>query len=161
MKKEVKGLEVVVVETKQLGRKVDPTSARQQRIAELEAKKASGELRKGRPVVSDSARQLRLKELEAKRANGDCKRGRPVETDSARQKRLAEIEAKRAAGLLQKGRPVSTESKRQQRIAELEAKAQANGGVIPKGRPKQVKVEEVIEVVVEETVVAKAKSKKK
>lgn len=107
--------EAVVIEVKQLGRKVNPESARQKRIAELELKRQKGELKKGRPIVEDSARQKRIAELAAKKANGE----------------------------LRKGRPINTESKRQQRIAELNAKAEMNGGVIPKGRPKQIKIEVV------------------
>ena len=60
------------------GRNVDPNSARQIRLAELEAKRANGELRRGRPVNASSARQLRLAELEQKRANGTLRRGRPA-----------------------------------------------------------------------------------
>ena len=44
-------------------------------------KKVSKKL--GRPVNPNSARQLRLKELELKRANGELKRGRPVNPNSA------------------------------------------------------------------------------
>ena len=108
-KKNVKAVEVVVTEiTKQKGRPITPTSNRQIRLAELEAKRKNGELKRGRPTVEGSARQIRLAELEAKRANGELKRGRPTSADSARQKRFE----------------------------ELKAKAEANGGVVPKGRPK-------------------------
>jgi hypothetical protein len=79
--------------------------------------------------------------LELKRQNGELKKGRPIVEDSARQKRIAELAAKKENGDLKKGRPINTESKRQQRIAELNAKAEVNGGVIPKGRPKQIKSE--------------------
>lgn len=113
MKKGQKVEEAVVVEVKQLGRKINPTSARQLRLKELEMKREAGVCKQGRPVVEGSARQLRLAELETKRVNGELKRGRPT----------------------------SAESKRQQRIAELEMKAKLNGGVIPKGRPKTVKSE--------------------
>ena len=47
-----------------------------------------------------------------------------------------ELEAKRLNGELKRGRPTNTESARQKRLAELKAKAEANGGVVPKGRPK-------------------------
>jgi hypothetical protein len=77
IEKTAKGLEVTVQGIK-TGRKIDPTSARQLRLKELEAKRANGELKRGRPTVADSARQLRLKELEAKRANGTLKLGRPA-----------------------------------------------------------------------------------
>lgn len=65
--------------------------------------------RPGRPVVQGSARQLRLAELEAKRAAGQLRRGRPTVEGSERQKRLAAIEAKRAAGIeIKPGRPKMT-----------------------------------------------------
>ena len=94
------------------GRPVNPTSERQKRLAELKAKAEAngGEIPKGRPVNPDSERQKRLKEQAEKRANGELKRGRPANPESARQKKLAELEAKKAA----------------------------NGGVIPRGRPKKV-----------------------
>jgi hypothetical protein len=91
---------------------------------------------KGRPVNLTSKRQIRLAELEAKRNNGELKRGRPTDSSSARQQRLMELEAKRLNGELKRGRPTNTESARQKRLAELKAKAEANGGVVPKGRPK-------------------------
>jgi hypothetical protein len=97
---------------------------------------------KGRPVNPESTRQIRLMELEAKRLNGELKRGRPVVENSTRQIRLMELEAKRLNGELKRGRPSNQESARQKRLAELKAKAEANGGVVPKGRPK-AKVEEV------------------
>jgi hypothetical protein len=68
--KEIKGIKT--------GRPVNPNSARQIRLAELEAKRSNGELRRGRPVNGESERQKRLAELEAKRANGELKRGRPA-----------------------------------------------------------------------------------
>jgi hypothetical protein len=91
---------------------------------------------KGRPVNPESTRQIRLMELEAKRLNGELKRGRPVVENSTRQIRLMELEVKRLNGELKRGRPSNQESARQKRLAELKAKAEANGGVVPKGRPK-------------------------
>jgi hypothetical protein len=44
-----------------LGRKINPNSARQIRLAELEAKRSNGELKRGRPVDTTSERQFRLK----------------------------------------------------------------------------------------------------
>jgi hypothetical protein len=41
-----------------LGRKINPNSARQIRLAELEAKRSNGELKRGRPVDRTSARQI-------------------------------------------------------------------------------------------------------
>ena len=98
--------------------------------------------KKGRPVNPNSARQLRLKELDEKRKNGELKRGRPVNPTSKRQQRLIELEEKRKNGELKQGRPVNPNSKRQLRLAELEAKKKENGGVMPLGRPKS-KVEEI------------------
>ena len=45
--------------------------------------------KRGRKVNPNSARQIRLKELEAKRANGELKRGRPVDPNSVRQLEIA------------------------------------------------------------------------
>lgn len=98
--------------------------------------------KRGRPVDPNSVRQVRITELETKRANGELKRGRPIKADSARQMRLIELETKRANGELKKGRPVNGESARQKRIAELAAKAAANGGVVKKGRPAKVVIDE-------------------
>ena len=60
--------------------------------------------------------------------------GRPVVAGSKRQVRLAE-------GPKQRGRKINPNSKRQLRLAALEMKRQANGGVMPMGRPKQVEIE--------------------
>ena len=77
----------------QLGRPVDPTSARQLRLATAPGKKT------GRPINPHSARQQRLCELDAKRiANGGTlKRGRPVNPNSARQIALQAAIAKAVA----------------------------------------------------------------
>jgi len=72
----------------QLGRPVDPNSARQKRLATAPGKKT------GRPVNPNSARQQRLAELEAKRSNGTLRRGRPVNPNSARQQALREAAMK-------------------------------------------------------------------
>jgi hypothetical protein len=111
-----------------------------QMLAELNAPKTTG--KRGRPVDTNSVRQVRLAELEAKRANGELRRGRPVETDSARQIRLAELEAKKASGEFKLGRPVDTSSARQVRLAELEAKRAS--GELKRGRPAKVKTEETV-----------------
>ena len=79
------------------GRKVNPDSARQQRLA----KQGTGDVKRGRLVSGTSARQARIAELAAKRESGELKKGRPVNGDSARQIRLA----KRASGEVKKGRP--------------------------------------------------------
>lgn len=93
---------------------------------------------KGRPVNPNSARQVRLAELEAKRSNGELKRGRPVNVNSERQARLLKQAINKTLGLGQ-GRPVNPNSARQLRLAELKAKAELNGGVVKRGRPAQVK----------------------
>jgi hypothetical protein len=88
------------------GRKPNPESNRQKRLAELNAKIEAGvTIKKGRPVVEDSVRQLKLKELETKRANGELKLGRRVDESSVRQLRLKDLEARRANGELRRGRP--------------------------------------------------------
>ena len=94
----------------------------------------------GRPVNPNSARQIRLAELEAKRSNGELKRGRPVNELSERQARLKQQAENKALGLGQ-GRPVNPNSARQIRLAELAAKAEANGGAVKRGRPAKIKVD--------------------
>ena len=108
-------LEAIIVNTTQekksfkgikTGRKVNPESNRQQRLAELNAKIEAGvTIKKGRPISTDSERQKRIVELEAKRANGELKLGRPANTESKRQQRLADLELRRANGTLKLGRP--------------------------------------------------------
>jgi hypothetical protein len=93
----------------------------------------------GRPVNPNSARQIRLAELEAKRSNGELKRGRPVDTTSARQFRLQIQVINKQLGIGQ-GRPVNPNSARQIRLNELAAKAELNGGVVKRGRPAKVVV---------------------
>jgi hypothetical protein len=91
------------------GRKPNPESKRQQRLAELNAKIEAGvTISRGRPVSSDSERQKRIAELEAKRASGELKLGRRVNESSARQLRLKELEARRANGELKRGRPAKS-----------------------------------------------------
>ena len=77
----------------QLGRPVDPNSARQKRLATAPGK------RTGRPINPNSARQQRLCEQAARAiANGGVvKRGRPVNPNSARQIALREAIAKAVA----------------------------------------------------------------
>jgi len=109
------------------GRPVNPNSARQQRLADLEARRQAGELKLGRPVQTESQRQQKLAERQAKIdaynaqqariANGEVidaadllpnpseKLGRPINPDSPRQIALREYEAKKAAGQIKKGRP--------------------------------------------------------
>jgi len=113
---QLKEMGVIKTPGKRTGRKIDPNSARQKRLRELEAKRANGELKRGRPVDKNSDRQQRLQELEQKRANGELRKGRPVNPNSARQQRIAEMEAKRKNGTLRRGRP----SKQQNVEVELE-----------------------------------------
>ena len=96
----------------------------------------------GRPVNPNSIRQIRLAELAAKKASGECKQGRPVNPNSERQARLAKQAENKANGLGQ-GRPVNPNSARQMRLAELKAKAEINGGQVKRGRPAQLKGDEI------------------
>ena len=95
----------------QLGRPVDPNSARQKRLADLENRKKNGTLKLGRPVDPNSDRQKRLAELEAKRKDGSLKRGRPVNPNSAHQIKLREMAERRAKGEVKRGRPAGSGSK--------------------------------------------------
>jgi hypothetical protein len=106
------------------GRKIDPNSARQKRLAEAKAKLEAGvQVKKGRPVVEGSARQIRLQELEAKRVDGQIKRGRNVDPNSARQIRLRELEARRANGEVKRGRPTKQKEEEVSLIDMLKAKS--------------------------------------
>jgi len=63
------------------GRKVDPNSARQKRLAEMAAKAEAngGVLKRGREVDPNSARQMKLAAIQAKIDAGiEIKRGRPA-----------------------------------------------------------------------------------
>jgi hypothetical protein len=105
MKKTAKTtIETTVVESVATvkGRKINPDSARQQRLA----KQGTGDVKRGRPVSGTSARQARIAELAAKRESGELKKGRPVNGESARQVRLA----KRASGEVKKGRPAKAKT---------------------------------------------------
>ena len=77
----------------QLGRPIDPNSARQKRLATAPGRKT------GRPIDPTSARQLRLLEQATRKAlnGGVVKRGRPVNPNSARQIALREAAAKLVA----------------------------------------------------------------
>ena len=96
------------VQVENRGRKVDPTSARQIRLAAMAAKKESGEFGLGRPVDLTSERQIRLaaQAAKAKANGGELKRGREIDPTSARQIALAEKQAKLDAGIvIKRGRP--------------------------------------------------------
>ena len=58
VKKTVKNVAMISFAKK--GRKVDPTSKRQIRLAELASKRANGTLVKGRPINVNSKRQQRM-----------------------------------------------------------------------------------------------------
>ena len=90
---QLKSLNVQFSNKAQLGRPVDPNSARQKRLATTPGKKT------GRPVDPTSARQKRLAEQAARAAanGGVVKRGRPVDPNSARQIALREAAAKLVA----------------------------------------------------------------
>ena len=104
---QLKAINVQFSNKAQLGRPVNPNSARQKRLATAPGRKT------GRPINEDSVRQQRLRELAIKRVQGGgtIKRGRPVNMNSERQLRLAELAAKRAAGTLKRGRPVGSGKK--------------------------------------------------
>ena len=106
------------------GRKVNPNSARQIRLAEAKAKAESGvEIKKGRPVVEGSARQIRIQELESKRVDGQIKRGRNVDPNSVRQLRLKDLETRRANGEVKRGRPAKQKDEEVSLIKMLEVKS--------------------------------------
>lgn len=73
------------------GRPVDPNSPRQQRLAEMETKRAAGELKRGRPADPNSPNYQKRVEAEARKAQPGyiAKRGRPTDPDSPRQQKLA------------------------------------------------------------------------
>jgi hypothetical protein len=111
--KKVETLEVAIEKKSfkgiKTGRKPNPESNRQKRLAELNAKIEAGvTISRGRPVSTDSERQKRIAELETKRANGELKLGRAVDPTSKRQLRIAELEARRASGELKRGRPAKS-----------------------------------------------------
>jgi len=84
----------VTVEAKQKGRKSNPTSKRQMKIAEREAKKLNGTLKKGRPAVAGSKRQIVLAEREAKRAAGiEVKKGRPAKAKVEKPAKVKKVKA--------------------------------------------------------------------
>jgi hypothetical protein len=68
-----------VAEPKQLGRKVNPNSVRQQKLAKIEELKAQGVvIKRGRNANPESKNQQKQMRFEALRAQGfEVKRGRP------------------------------------------------------------------------------------
>ena len=102
-----------------LGRPVNPNSARQIRLAEIQAKREAGLIKRGRPAVPGSANQMKMYERNFKIQQGmELKRGRPVNPNSARAQRIADLEARRAAGTLKLGRPKAI-------VVEVPVKAKA------------------------------------
>jgi len=92
--------------TAQLGRPVNPTSARQIRLAEIATKREAGLIKRGRPSVPGSKNAIKQEIRSMKQSLGlDIKRGRPTNPESARAKRIADLEARRANGTLKLGRP--------------------------------------------------------
>jgi hypothetical protein len=89
----------VSVETVKRGRPANPNSAAFKRKADLEARRAAGELKRGRPIETTSERQIRLS------LQGTLPLGRKPNPLSAAFIRKADLEARRAAGTLKRGRP--------------------------------------------------------
>ena len=82
--------QVIVSETKQLGRPTNMNSVRQLKIQERLVKQEAGLLKRGRPVVEGSKRQETLQKRIEKVNNGiELKRGRPINLNSKRQVELA------------------------------------------------------------------------
>ena len=70
---------VVIEDHKARGRKINPASARQQRLANRAMLLENGPIQKGRKPNLTSARQQRLAAWEARKAAGEViKRGRPA-----------------------------------------------------------------------------------
>jgi hypothetical protein len=89
----------VTIETGKRGRPANPQSAAFKRKADLEARRAAGELKRGRPVEDTSERQIRLS------LQGTLPLGRKPNPQSAAFIRKADLEARRIAGTLKRGRP--------------------------------------------------------
>ena len=78
----------------QLGRPVNMNSARQIRLAEIQAKREAGLIKRGRPITPLSKNQFKKECRELKESLGiEIKRGRPVNKFSVRQTRLNDLEA--------------------------------------------------------------------
>lgn len=92
---------VTVTEPKKLGRPANPNSARQARLAEMEARKAAmgGYIPLGRPAVPDSKRQAKLAEIAAKKADPNYvpAKGRPKMSEDEKAQARIEREAKKQA----------------------------------------------------------------
>jgi hypothetical protein len=81
-------------------------------VTTVETTVVEAKAQRGRPVLKDSARQQKLAAIEAKLAAGiEVKRGRPSNPNSERQARLAAREARKAAGYtIAPGRPSKTKA---------------------------------------------------
>lgn len=94
-------LAVTVTEPKKLGRPANPNSARQARLAEMEARRIEhgGYIALGRPTVVGSARQLKLAEIAAKKADPNYvpAKGRPKMTEEEKIADRAKREAAKQA----------------------------------------------------------------
>lgn len=92
------GTAEVTKTTKTLGRPVNPDSVRQKVLAEKQALREAGLLKRGRKMVEGSKRQAVLAARAAKIAAGiELKPGRPKMTEEALAKAKAEREALKAA----------------------------------------------------------------
>jgi hypothetical protein len=91
----------ITIETTKRGRPANPNSIAFKRKADLEARRAAGELKRGRPIESSSERQIRLS------LQGTLPLGRKPNPQSAAFIRKADLEARRAAGTLKRGRPAA------------------------------------------------------
>jgi hypothetical protein len=112
----------------QLGRPVNMNSARQIRLAEIQAKREAGLIKRGRPSVPGSMNQIKKTIQLAKVLSGvEIKRGRPVNPESARAKRMADLEARRANGTLKLGRPKAVQIE-----VPVKAKAKVKTKVVAK-----------------------------
>jgi hypothetical protein len=117
---------------KALGRPSNPDSARQKKIADRDAKRAAGELKRGRPAVAGSKRQAVLAaRAEKVAAGGTLSKGRPVNPNSKRQqelaaktegRRLAALDGKTVASEAKKGRPSrNSQSTAHEEVVSVEA----------------------------------------
>lgn len=99
---------VLVVNTVEIPAEVMDEQVILDQIIAAEQTSVEAKSKPGRPVKEGSARQLRLAEMEARRiaAGGYVGRGRPVNTESERQKReQARLDKISAGEVIKRGRP--------------------------------------------------------
>jgi hypothetical protein len=101
------------VKVKKRGRKINPDSPRQKRLA----LQAAGTGQRGRPADPNSAWNKKQAALEAKRTEGTLKLGRAIDPNSARQARLAMV------GKVKRGRPAGTKSTPIEDVVDASAEA--------------------------------------